>query len=341
MFQRILVPLDGSKRAESVIPVAANIARATGGSLLFLRVVNVSPAYTFYTGEPFVLPQEIPTTDHQTAFASVYLADKTQAEELSGIAIQTKVLTGIAPQQILLCMEEQAIDLVVMCSRGETGLKRWALGSVAQKIIRHSSAPVLVLHESAGLLSNQHPAGPRPVRILVALDGSMLAETALKPAAALSAALSAPEKGVLHLVHILPLPEPTSAVEAISDARQLDLSVGRTYLRSTVEAWQEEPGQTAAPTLETSVVVHPDVAESIIRTAEDGLPATEETAARDACDVIALATHGRSGLARWMMGNIAERVLDGTRLPLLVVHPSWPAKQHPQDSPSAQVSTTA
>jgi nucleotide-binding universal stress UspA family protein len=70
------------------------------------------------------------------------------------------------------------------------------------------------------------------------------------------------------------------------------------------------------------VVDDPDVAGALIRTAEEGLPATAEVKARNACDVITIATHGRSGPERWVMGSIAERILDGTRLPLFVVHPS-------------------
>lgn len=326
MFHRILVPLDGTKRAESVIPVAANIARTTGGSLVLLRVVPLPAAYVYHPREPFLWPQEGPTTDKQ--IATMYLAQLAQTAPLRGITVQTTVLTGVVEQQMLFCIEEQAIDLVVLCSRGEAGIKRWAFGSVAQNALRHSSVPVLILHEAAGLLSNQHPAGPRPIRVLVPLDGSVLAETALKPAAALSAILSAPEKGQLHVVRVLPLPEPMSAVEEMNGARQLDISAGQTYLQSTVEAWQEKADSMDIPSIEASVVEHPEVAENIIRIAEEGFPATEKTAAKKACDVIALTTHGRSGLTRWAMGSIAERILDGSRLPLLAVHASWSGKQH-------------
>lgn len=317
MFQHILVPLDGSQRAECAIPVAACVARATGGSLLLVRVVT-QPDEPLYVVEPFVLPQEVPvTTDHT---ASVYLATIAQMKELRGISVQTRVLTGAPAQHILTCIETQAIDLVILPSRGETGLKRWAFGSVAQKVLRHSTAPVLILHESAGLLSNQHPGGHRPVRVLVALDGSYLAETALFPAAVLSAALSEPEKGSLHLVRALPLPEPTSAAEAMSGARQLDISAAQTSLQVTEQALRDALQGEGDLTLHSSVIVHHDVAEAIIRAAEEGFPATSEAEAREACDVVVIATHGRSGPARWVMGSIAERVLDGTRLPLLVVH---------------------
>ncbi len=324
MFQHILVPLDGSQRAECAIPVAARVARATEGSLLLVRVVT-QPGEPLYMAEPSVLPREVQVTADYTA--SAYLAAIAQMEELRGIPVQTRVLTGASAQHILSCIETQAIDLVILSSRGETGLKRWAFGSVAQKVLRHSTAPVLILHESAGPLSNQHPGGRRPVRVLVALDGSSLSETALTPAAVLSATLSAPEEGSLHLVRVLQRPQPTSAAEAMSGARQLDISEAQTYLHVAEQALRDALQARGDLTLHSSVVVHHDVAEAIICAAEEGLPATSEAEARESCDVVAIATHGRSGPSRWVMGSIAERVLDGTRLPLFVVHPSWPTTE--------------
>ena len=304
-FQHILVPLDGSKRAESAIPVAAHLARASGGALLFVRVV--------------AFPDE---SAAEYRMASAYLEQQVQRAALNGMSVQARILTGMPAERILACIETQGIDLVAMSSRGETGLRRWAFGSVAQKVLRQNGTSVLVLHESAGPLNNQHPEGLRPVRVLVALDGSSLAEAALSPAAALSTALSAPEQGSLHLVRVLPLSVPPSAAEAMSGARQLDISEARTYLQVTKELLREKENLF----LTTSVVVHPDVAQTLIRLAEEGFPASSDHDARDACDLIALTTHGRSGTARWLLGSIAERVLDGTRLPLLVVHPSWPAE---------------
>ncbi len=93
-------------------------------------------------------------------------------------------------------------DLIVLRSHGRTGLMRWILGSVAHKIALHRPVPVLLLRAQGHGLSVQ---GERPIRILVGLDGSPLAETALAPVAALSAALSAPAPGELSLVRVLPL----------------------------------------------------------------------------------------------------------------------------------------
>jgi nucleotide-binding universal stress UspA family protein len=314
MFHHILVPLDGSKRAESALPVAASIARRTGARLLLLRVLPLPTNIPVYPQESIDSPEKEPGSDDYKA-SITYLARKKYAKELQDIPVDTHLITGPISQRILFSIETQAIDLVVMCSRGETGFKRWTLGSVAQKNVRHSPVPVLVLHESAGTLSNQHPAGQHPVRILVALDGSSLAETALEPAVALTTALSAPEPGALHLLCVLPPPRSTSA--AGTHSSHLDLSEARVYMQTIGQAVREKRRKAGDLVIHISVVEGKDIAETIIRVAEEG-------AAGEACDAIALTSHGRGGLARWVMGSVAERLMYGTRLPLLVVHVPQP-----------------
>ena len=305
MFQRILVPLDGSVSAESAIPVASRIARATGGTLLFLRVILLPVSSSASGKKPFFLTQKIDDLEYQ--HVSAYLESLAQAPALQGLAIQTQVMAGLPPQAILACMETQEIDLVVLYSQGETERQRWALGNV--------------LHEVDGMLSHQSPAEQRPMRVLAALDGSVLAKTILEPAAMLVTALSAPEKGELHLVQILSPSEATSSEEASSRARQRAISAAQMDLHQTAQTLQENMARKGACVVATSVVVHADIAETLICTAEAGLPATEKEEGRRACDVLALTTHGQSGIQRWVLGSIAEYLLDGTRLPLLLVRP--------------------
>lgn len=312
MFQHILVPLDGSRRAESVLPLAATIARSNGASLLLLHVIPLSMGGTGY--------QLLPTDSQETASdayqaALAYLARIKRSEHLRALPVEAYLVIGPVPQRILFSIETRAIDLVVMCSRGASDLKRWTPGSVAQHIARHSRVPVLILHEAAGTLSNQHPAGRRPVRTLVALDGSPLAEMALQPAAALSRALSAPEPGALHLVCVVS--PPGAQAQHRTGAPQLDSAQARLYLQRTVQAVWETLRGAGNLVISTSLVQENDTAEALVRTAE-GLTAV------DACDVVALASHGRAGIARLVLGSIAERLLDETRLPLLVVHAPRP-----------------
>lgn len=332
MFTQILVPLDGSKRAESALPVAARIARTSGASIVLLRVVplpsdyysrfiGVSPLAAPYTYSQNLQPYADQAIDAEIAAAKGYL-EIIARDVLAGMATHIEVASGPAAASILFMAESLAADLIIMCSHGYTGFKRWTLGSVSQKVARQSSVPVLVLCEGAGVPTNLHPEGMRPVRVLVALDGSALSETALVPAAQLSAALSAPAEGELHLVQVIHFPEEAgegqSGVE--SKARELAKAAAQAYLKTQDERLHR--GDLARLNLHTtwSVIANTDVAHALINAAELGAGMHVEHGF-SGCDVIAMATHGRSGPQLWMVGSVTERVLSATKLPLLVVRP--------------------
>jgi len=165
MFKRILIPLDGSTRAEKAIPVAARLARASGGTILLAQVATIPVMYESYGVASYI--GEMVNTEVQNA--EEYLKATKESEKLAGILVETSVLVG-APAQTLLSMASMfKADLIVITSQGKTGVKRWMLGSVAHKIARHSPIPVLVLHEAGTT-----PVGTRrdssPVRALVTLD---------------------------------------------------------------------------------------------------------------------------------------------------------------------------
>lgn len=339
MFQRILVPLDGSPRAEQAIPVAARIAHTSGGTLVLLQVAGIpleyEPAlYASYVAQTPFYAQEL--LNAELAKARYYLVDLAQSEHLTGISTETEVRSGAAAPAILEFARAQQIDLIVMCSHGRTGFMRWALGSVAQKIAWHSPVPVLVLREGNFEHAERLAEAAHPVRALVALDGSPLAEAALVPAAQLVTALAAPAQGALHLAQVVTLPmllseqdykqhDGESAVESEAfnnnsgRARKQALQEAIGYLSTVADnlrnSWAVAPGLKVT----WSVTVNEDVADTLIRMAELG----EETGTYkvQGCDLIAMATHGRGGLQRWMLGSITERVLDGTKLPLLIVRP--------------------
>ena len=318
MFQRILVPLDGSARAEMAIPVAARLARAAGGTIFLAQVATIPVMYESYGGASVV--GEMLDTEVQNA--EDYLQGVRAFEALAGIPVEASVLVG-APAQTLLSMATMfKADLIVMTSQGKTGVKRWLLGSVAQKIARHSPVPVLVLRETAAM-----PAGTgyleSPVRALVTLDGSALAKTALEPAAQLVAALSAPNQGSLHLLRVekpLAFDEKKVNAEYIRQAQEQALHKAKTYMQSIVEHLREGPLGKLNLTITWSAVPGEDVAETIIEKGEMGEDAGKGTVPGRR-DMIAMATHGRTGMQHWVLGSTTERVLSATRLPLLVVRP--------------------
>lgn len=321
MFRRILVPLDGSERAERALPIAASLARASGGSIVLLRVIPSPIEFPYQATEAPTSTQE--ALDVNQARAANYFARITASEMLAGIATTTEVLRGIPVQLILSVARSQQIDIIIMCSHGYTGMSRRALGSVAEKVAFHAPTPVLVLRDGGSVLASPHPHVIPPLRALVALDGSARAEEAIEPTASFIGALASSTQGSLHLTQVV------QSANAKSDERDLDESTdsiqkANRYLSSTADALQKGHLVPAIANLKLtvswSVTLDDDVASALIRVAEHGED-TEGAGVSAGFDIIAMATHGFGSAERWTAGSITERVLKATKLPLLVVRP--------------------
>jgi len=321
MLKRILVPLDGSPLAESALAVAARVAQASDGSIVLLRVIGVPTTYTPYIYGPDMaqspsLAQELLNTEQENA--EKYLAEIARLDILAGIKVEPIITPGTAGMAILNTVNEENVDLIVMSSHGETGFKRLALGSVAQHVSRHSPVPVLVLKGDGSTTSAfPDPASPsRSITALVALDGSELAEASLKPAAYLVAELSAPAQGIL-LLSIVANKQASrdkhGTVEHMRDE-------ARKYLIGITERLQGSEIAKLKLAIEWSIEESKDVADALIQAAESG-KMLESSHEFTGCDLIAIATHGRGGLQRWMAGSVTEHILGATTLPMLIVRP--------------------
>jgi nucleotide-binding universal stress UspA family protein len=305
MFKQILVPLDGSTRAEQALLVAARIARAANGSIVLMRVANFPMDYGGgYTQTPLLTEQVIET---ELDNVDDYLKKIATSDALAGISIKTEAMFGQPLQDILAVVESRRVDLVVICSHGRTGLKRWALGSIAQALAHQSPVPLLVLREGGQVSAIGSGARTYPVCALVALDGSPFAETALIPAANLVAALAAPDQGVLHLAQV---------VTHVGDEAQ---QKAKKYITDVAEQLQQKLKKLNL-SITWSLLRDRDIAGAIVDLTEHS---EVKTTAEQiyGCDLIAMSTHGRGGLERLMMGSITERVLHATKLPMLIVRP--------------------
>lgn len=319
MFKHILVPLDGSTCAECALPVAARVAGATGAKITLVRVAAAPERAPL--GVPPDIEQRLLTAELDEA--KRYLEPIAASGRLPGLMAETTVRVGPVASTLLDVAQSLHTDLIVMCSHRYTGLKRWALGSVALHIARCSPVPVLILQAGGSVPTNIYPGGLHPVGIIVALDGSERAEAILLPAAYLSKALSVPAPAMLHLVRVVPWPvaEDDSKPERFLSARVWAKSEARSYLERVKQRLREENPVDSHLLLASSVIIHANVADTLIRAAEGGasLDTTEEF---QGCDIIALATHGRSGLQRWAVGSVTERLLGAARLPLLIIRPT-------------------
>src|SRR5437764_13122522 len=145
MFKRIMVPLDGSGRAERALPIAARLARASGGSIFLVRVVSTEPASLPSAPKP-ILIQTVGEADR--TLAESYLAGVAGSELLTGVSVQTHVPVGLVSPSILSIAADTHADVIVMCSHGYTWVNRWwTVGSITAKFARFAQPPALVLRD--------------------------------------------------------------------------------------------------------------------------------------------------------------------------------------------------
>jgi nucleotide-binding universal stress UspA family protein len=243
--------------------------------------------------------------------AEGYLRLVCQLSVLTGIPVETSVLLGSPEAALLEEISARQADLVVMTSRGRTGLGRWVMGSVARQMVRCCEIPLLVLREQGATLATSRPDLEHLFRILVCLDGGAWAETSLEPAAHLALAMSESNQAGLHAALVIP------PGEAASTSDGLSLHAAKQYLAGVSRRLQQTY---PSLTITWSVGVGMDTAATITRMAESGED-VEGTGVFGGCDIIALTTHGRIGTARLALGSVAQRVVDISRLPILILHP--------------------
>jgi len=148
MFDRIMVPLDGSELAERALPYARELAAATRATLHLVRVVDLPPAVkTHRLGAPVNVYAEVIAAQREEANA--YLEEARAREESAGRTVTVQRLDGDTAAALLDYVLEAGIDTVVMTSHGGSGLTRWALGTVADRVMRGGTVPVLLVPAAA------------------------------------------------------------------------------------------------------------------------------------------------------------------------------------------------
>ncbi|MBN1313153.1 MAG: universal stress protein [Anaerolineae bacterium] len=143
MFKKIMVALDGSSLAEQVIPKAVEAAELCQAELILYRAV--SPLAKSYRGRS-APASAIESTERQLlAMAKTYLEEIASGIREKGVSVNTVTVLGTPYQEIVEYAEKNEIDLLIMSTRGETGLTRWLLGSVTDHVIRGVSIPVWII----------------------------------------------------------------------------------------------------------------------------------------------------------------------------------------------------
>jgi nucleotide-binding universal stress UspA family protein len=144
LYTRIVVPLDGSKLAESALPEAKQLAELTGAELVLIRVVDYSARDKFGDfGLLYEYEAMAQALSEERDLARAYLAEMVRALQSEGYAVSGTLVDGIAAKAIVGLTEPG--DAIVMATHGRTGVKRWFIGSIAEEVLRHATVPVLLI----------------------------------------------------------------------------------------------------------------------------------------------------------------------------------------------------
>ena len=317
-FASILVPLDGSRLAEQAIPIALAIAERARSKVKLVLVhhpllMEPGPAYT-----KIELAMQKADREYLRSVAA-------RLRERLGRALSSAVLQGPITQTLARYIRELGTDLVVMTTHGRGGLRRAWLGSVTDHLIRTSEVPILVVRPGE---TDAAESFAGLTEILVPLDGSPLAEAVLEPAVAL-ARLWDGEVTLVQVVHpvvldsepVLPFPAGYS-----DKATAIQRESAQDYIRDVAERLRESGVKASGV-----AVMGGGIADTLINLARP-----------ERVSLVAVATHGRGGFRRLMVGSVADKLMRAAEVPVLIVRPAGRRSRRTSEETnvSASVSTS-
>lgn len=295
-LKRILVPLDGSLVAESVLPHTHCIATTFESRLRLLHVLE--------HGRAGGLSRDAVEWRLRRAEATAYLGGIAERLSDAGLEVEAAVVEGRAAPEILSSARDWEADLIALSSHGHGGLDDFSLGGVAHKVVSRAGTSILLAR--AGEAPQEPLDELRYERIVAPVDGSRRADWALSIAARIARARS----GVLQMLHVVAVPE--------FPAREPGHLVGRTHRHRLLEAAREAAAShlevlargISAPGIEvrSRLIESPRVARAL-----------SETDRQPGRSLMVMSAHGFSGQAEWLYGSVAGHLIAHGRSPLLVL----------------------
>jgi nucleotide-binding universal stress UspA family protein len=315
MYRSILVPLDGSPFGEHALPYALSIARRTGATVQLLNVLT--PIATLYAETPLFIDDQLEQRlrDRQVEAQEKYLDQVVQRiEAASAVKVVKLVDDGEIAPTVRAQAERNKSDLIVLTTHGRGPLGRFWLGSVADELVRESPVPVLLTKPTTEKVDLTRE--PPMKHVLVPLDGSQLAERILPSVTDLGRFLAAD----FTLMRVV---KPIGTLMPVGDGGTIGFQVQamveriETVQKQLVTEARDYLERVAGPMRETGLAVG-----SRVDVAEQPATAILHDAVPPVIDLVALETHGRRGLSRLFLGSVADKVIRGAHVPVLVHHPT-------------------
>ncbi|MGA2613048.1 MAG: universal stress protein [Spirochaetia bacterium] len=298
MFKHILVPLDGSRLAESALGMAASLAKKFDASLTLIHVIERDAPSEIHSERHLVSADE----------ASAYLDEVAHLSSLAGVRVSTHVHTSQVidvAESVTEHSTELAPDLIVMSRHGRGGARRLLFGDIAQQIIARGKTPVLVVRPTTDVRGESSSADWRT--ILAPIDGDPSHEKGLPVASDLALAF----RCRLHLLMVVPTIGKLGGFQAalsllLPGTTRVKLEMDSASARDYLSAREKElQGAGVHAGSETS---RGDPARAIIRAAR-----------RLTADLVVMGTHGRAGTDAFWAGSVAAQVVARASVPLLLV----------------------
>lgn len=299
-FHRILVGLDGSPLAESILDTVQGLAGRLRAEVVLLHVTPLMEAL-----HP---PQRDLALDDVIARERVlgkrYLDRVARRLRDAGLTVATVVGVGQAAAEIVHCAQHERIDLIALATHGRSGVQRWIHGSVADAVLHAATTPLLLLRPTEG---GTRTTLDRP-RLVVPLDGSTLAEAALEAAKELARVLDAPIV-LLRVVEILAL---AFSGDPIAGGAYVDYQSVLDLMRTDAERYLAK----VAGDLRVEGLV-------VETAAVTGIPVdTISGYTKQPGSLLVMTTHGRTGWRALVLGSVARRVVQLSSGPVLIVRPA-------------------
>lgn len=296
-MHRVVVALDGSPVAERAIALSSVIADTFGGPLTLVRVLESRHGNGELRGlDAFAWEAE-------RNQAHDYLSHAQQRLEQAGASVDVSLMEGAPAEQVLSLAQQVGANLLLVTSHGQGGPSRWRLGSTAQKITNRADASILLVPVGPDALPLDESNWPR--RVLVPLDCSQRAECVLP----LVMRIAAHRGAKVILVHAAPAPELPRVVGVKPDDAALAESLTRRNLEEGERYLSGVAARLAGSGLD--VEIRTVVSRRLART-------IDELAEHEQADLIVVNAHGKTGDPRDVFGGVTGRLLETTRIPLLV-----------------------
>jgi len=307
MFERILVPLDGSRLAECVLPHTVAMARSFGARVTLLRVLERD-----HSGE---LPA-LNALDWQFRKAEGEARLKELAARLYKVGLQTehKLVEGRAAEQILAFARQNGTDLIILSSHGRSGLSGWNVSSVVQKIIIRACMSIMIVRAYQPRVSDL--TGLSYKRLLLPLDGSQRAEHILPAAIQLTRS----HGSQLLLVHVVRKPEMP---------RRRPLTEEETKLINKIIEMNHQEADRYLEELRTSLSAEQVDVQTRLLVSDNAVDTLHDLVEQEDIDLVILSAHGDTGGTKRPYGSLAVNFIAYGTTPLLIVQDLTPEELEP------------